>query len=238
MEERDFQKQKEELLKGLKRPIPENLQQIKNRYLWLTIACGTGCNKALKLFQKQLKINNDITLNNDEIDSLLFEMHILVLTKGLLVVTDILHKHLPSKKEELDDMISDCEIDCFVIMERMYQHSRKSREDIFNAYEEYSWLDKPNPLKGQSKSKFIEEIHSKVRKFSRIDDDTTSQEDHFALRIKKEINRIDKTVLIDFAKKHITIQGLLLAMDAFAAVEQDKIDSGVREFFNLFKDNK
>ena len=72
----------------------------------------------------------------------------------------------------------------------------------------------------------------------KIKEDPHHKEHHFANRIKEIFNDIDLNKLLKFAKRHVSIQGLLLFMDAFAAVDQEKINKDVVEMFSILRTKK
>jgi len=72
----------------------------------------------------------------------------------------------------------------------------------------------------------------------KIKEDTHDKEHHFANRIKEIFNDIDLNKLVIFEKMHVPIQTLLLFVDAFAAVDQEKINKYVVEIFSILRTKK
>lgn len=222
------QKKIDKLLEALKKPIPKDPKLIRLRSIWLALMCIIGCKDALKIFFIEFDNNSG---NNRKKTKLWFEMSILAIATALGFLEECLKREFPEKKnEEIDDICGNCEIDAICVLSEVFND--RIKEEIFDIYASYTWFDQ-KIIQKKSKTPIIKRIEKSIRNFAKIKEDTQNKEHHFANRIKEIFNDIDLNELVKFAKMHVSIQGLLLFMDAFAAVDQEKINKDVVEIFSI-----
>jgi len=159
-------------------------------------------------------------------------MSILAIATALRFLEERLNEgFLEKTKKEIDDIRESCEIIAIIILEKVFNN--RTKEEIFDVYASYTWFIQ-KIIQEKSVTSIIREYEEYIRKFFKIKEDTFDKEHHFAHRIKEEIfNDIDLNDLAKFAKMHILIQGILLFIDAFAGVEQDKINKDVEKICSI-----
>lgn len=222
------QKEIDKLLKALKKPIPKDPKLIMLRSMWLALMCIIGCKDALKIFFIEFDNNSG---ENRKKRKLWFEMSILAVATALGFLKECLKKEFPEKKnEEIDDIRGNCEIDAIRVLSEVFND--RTKEEIFDIYASYTLCDLKT-IRKKSKTPIIKRIEKSIRNFAKIKEDTHDKEHHFANRIKEIFDDIDLNELVKFAKMHVSIQGLLLFMDAFAAVDQEKINKDIVEIFSI-----
>ena len=224
------QKKIDKLLKALKKPIPKDPKLIRLRSIWLTLMCILGCKDALKIFFIEFDNNSG---KNRKKTKLWFEMSVLAVATALGFLKECLKREFPEKtNEEIDDIRSNCEIDVIRVLSEVFND--RTKEEIFDIYASYTFCDL-NTIQKKSKTPIYKRIEESIRNFAKIKENTHDKEHHFANRIKEIFNYLDLNELVKFAKMHVSIQGLLLFMDAFAAVDQEKINKDVVEILGITK---
>jgi len=222
------QKKIDKLLKSIKKPIPKNPELIMLRSTWLTLMCILGCKDALKIFYIEFDKNSG---ENKQKNMLWFEMSILAVATALGFLKESLKKGFSEKtNEEIDDIRGNCEIDSILVLSKVFND--RTKEEIFDIYASYTWFDQ-KIIQEKRETSIITVYERSIKSFFKIKEDSYDKEHHFANRIKEIFNDIDLNELAKFAKMHVSIQGLLLFMDAFAAVDQDKINKDVVEIFSI-----
>lgn len=124
---------KEELIEGLKRPIPENIEDISNRFLWLGIACLKNSKFGIKYLNEYFKIDN---IKQDDIR---YETFMLLLYKGFDVSIDILLKNLkkysPTEKGEI---ARSCLDEIIHLVSTIFNKEEHEMLELFQEYQNVS----------------------------------------------------------------------------------------------------
>ena len=257
MNNKDINKIINNLLNALKKPFPKDKEAIILRSIWLSISCVIRCKKILNtfffevshriLFNKKLitficpfcekeyknkeefmKHVNSFLHLKDKME-ICFEMSILCISVASKFLEDVLNKEFENIKN-VEDIFSDCEIQMINTLTMFFRD--KEPEAIFDIYASYTYFKKGILTKKENHSS-IEWLEKSLRNFANIEMNVYDEENHFASRVNKKYKNINKKKLVEFAKLNISIQGLLLTMDAFTGVEQSEIIRVVKHFFSI-----
>lgn len=230
MNEKEIHELAEKLAEAIKKPIPKDSKSRTLRSMWLALMCVAGCRRVLDRFFIEFGIDP----KKEERTKVWFEMSVLAIATAARVLEDRLKKEFANKKESvINDICGDCVVALIDTLNRVFND--RSGEEIFDIYASYTWFEQLDILQGKTTTPFNEWLEKNIRDWARIEKSVHDKEHHFANRVSKILNDIDLDELAKFAKRDISIQGLLLAMDAFAAVEQEEINKKVAEFFSILK---
>jgi hypothetical protein len=222
------------LIESLEKPIPEDPKVIESRYAWLSLSCLSASRKTLKLFSKYFNTYFNIKIDDKDNEKLWFEISILMLSTALINLEKRLKNVLQKKKEkEVEEINRDCIIKAILIFS--YFFSKKTVEDIFDVYASYDILSL-KILNEEKKGSAMKNLKTKIRNFHKIEKKVYNKETHFAKRVRNIIKDIELEELALFAKKHISIQGTLLSLDAFS-VDQKEVLKALKEFAFFVEEN-
>jgi len=231
MNEKEIHELAKNLAEAIKKPVPKDSKSRALRSIWLALMCVAGCKGVLDIFFMEFGINP----KEEEKWKVWFEMSVLAVATAAGVVEDRLKKEFGNKTESvINDICGDCVVLLIDTLNGVFND--RSGEEIFDIYASYALLEQSNILQEKPETAFGEWLEKNIRDFVRIEESVHDKEHHFANRVSKIFSDIDLDELAKFAKKDISIQGLLLAIDAFAAVEQDEINNKVAELLPILKD--
>jgi hypothetical protein len=228
MNEKEIHELAERLAEAIEKPIPKDSKSRILRSIWLALMCVSGCRRVLDRFFMEFGVDP----KEEEKMKVLFEMSVLAVATAAEVVEDRLKKEFVKKKESvIADIFGDCEVVLIDTLHRIFND--RNAEEIFDIYASYTWFEQLNILQEKTKTPFNEWLEKNIRDWAKIGKSVHDKEHHFANRVSKIFGGIDLDELAEFAKRDISIQGLLLAMDAFASVEQEQINKKVAQFFSI-----
>ena len=231
MNDKEIDELAKKLAKAIKKPIPKDSKSRKLRSIWLALMCVAGCRKVLDRFF--MEFGFDCGENEEKRYKVWFEMSLLAIAIASRILKDRFKKEFANKKDwVIDNIYGNCEVAFIDTLSRIF--GMFNIEEIFDIYASYAWFEL-NILQEKTKTPTTEWLEKNIRDWAKIEKSVNDEEHHFASRVSKIFNDIDLDELAKFAKRNISIQGFLLSMDAFAAVNQEQINKDVAEFFSILK---
>lgn len=156
------------------------------------------------------------------------EMSILALATAFGPLEERLKKEFPEKtKEEVNDIFTKCLGGAIHVLSEVFND--KTSEEIFDIYASYTWFDS---VLEKMKAGINKRVEKFIRDLSGIKE-ACNKEQYFAQKVRDIFDDININEVTKFAKNHVSIQGLLLLMDAFAGVEQEQINKDVVRIWSI-----
>jgi len=209
----------EELVRGIKRPIPDDPKLISHRAIWLACMICKGCQGVRDSFCREFKLSP----TQDEMNILFLEMALLVTAQSLGIVRERFEKQFTKTQgDKFDDFFdSNVAVPVLKVLSNIFG---KEATEIFDIYAPYEYL----PIEYEEDVKNNVIVQESVKDFYKIAKNTKTKEQHFAVRIRK-LFEIEEALIIHFASRFLIGLGLCLSMDAFAAVDQVDIEKLIKK---------